>query len=559
MRRTMILCLLAALMAPVARAAERNPLDSEANPYAVPTFECLGLYWTVPGASGEAAVQYRADGKSDWQQGYPLWYDTRDRQFRGSLVGLAPGTEYEIRLSAGAQAATLQARTRSETLPVGRTTFLPHGVSDSTLVLRRSGTPEAWHLVTPSAGGKHLIDPEKSAEHNLVIEGSYIIVRGLELVGALNDAILIREGAHDIVIEDCRIADWGSGRLQLGSLPVDGENAIDCEEGVYGIVVQRNLIENPSYGSNDWSTGHPSGPHAVTFWNSMGGNVIRHNEIRSSEARGFNDAIGGGSNYSFEGSPNRDSDIYGNIISHVWDDAIESEGANMNVRIWGNYIHHTYTHIASAATSRGPLYIFRNVFGLARHLQDEPSGGVMLKMGEREPFKGGRRYVFHNTALQPAGAFRAFSTHPVTNTISRNNIFDCPGPLSGDRQPDPPADLDYDLFTGLSTGGPYERHGVSEKPAYLHSYGLEWYLAPTVHRIRWGRTHVEHNGQVEDFTDKVYLDRNPAIDAGRPCRASTRASRARVPTWERSSGAMIRCLSDEGPMARPGPRGNSTE
>ena len=46
------------------------------------------------------------------------------------------------------------------------------------------------------------------------------------------------------------------------------------------------------------------------------------------------DGIGGSSNYSFKGSPNRDSDIYGNLISNCWDDAIESEGANMNVRIW---------------------------------------------------------------------------------------------------------------------------------------------------------------------------------------------------------------------------------
>lgn len=66
-----------------------------------------------------------------------------------------------------------------------------------------------------------------------------------------------------------------------------------------------------------------------------------------------NDTFGGSSNFSFEGSPNRDSDIYGNLISHVWDDAIESEGANMNVRIWGNYTDHTFQHIAVACTGSG--------------------------------------------------------------------------------------------------------------------------------------------------------------------------------------------------------------
>jgi len=29
----------------------------------------------------------------------------------------------------------------------------------------------------------------------------------------------------------------------------------------------------------------------------------------------------------------------------------------MNVRIWSNYIHHTFTHVATAATPMGPLCI----------------------------------------------------------------------------------------------------------------------------------------------------------------------------------------------------------
>ena len=38
----------------------------------------------------------------------------------------------------------------------------------------------------------------------------------------------------------------------------------------------------------------------------------------------------------------------------------------MNVRIWSNYLHHTFVHIATASTSMGPLCIFRNVFGESR-------------------------------------------------------------------------------------------------------------------------------------------------------------------------------------------------
>ena len=72
--------------------------------------------------------------------------------------------------------------------------------------------------------------------------------------------------------------------------------------------------------------------------------MIRHNEIFSTDgSHYFNDGIGGSDNFSTTGFPNADSDIYGNEISHVWDDAIEAEGGNRNVRIWGNYMDRTGT------------------------------------------------------------------------------------------------------------------------------------------------------------------------------------------------------------------------
>ena len=143
------------------------------------------------------------------------------------------------------------------------------------------------------------------------------------------------------------------------------DSAIRADRNVGNLTIQRNLIHDPRGASNDWDTGHPAGPQAISLHNSSGGNVIRFNDIYSTEDHGYNDAIGGGSNFSNEGSPNRDSDIYGNTIANVWDDAIESEGANMNVRIWGNYITKTFQFVALASTSRGPVYVFRNVFGEA--------------------------------------------------------------------------------------------------------------------------------------------------------------------------------------------------
>lgn len=492
------------------------PLPEAERLYAVTTFESVGIYYRVDSERlGECGVSFRKSGDPQWKDSLPLWFDLRDKEYRGSIVGLASDTEYEILLSCGDRPRSLQARTRSEVFRTGRTTYLKPGVLSETIYIREPGQPDSWHVVMPESGSKTTVDVQNTADYNVVVEAPYVIVRGLELKNARIHGVLIKQQVHDVVIEDCRITHWGRGG---GSRSFGNEgnydSAIFAEEGTSRLVLQRNLIENPRGASNDWDTGHPAGPQAITLMNSKGGNIIRYNEIVSTEDHGFNDAIGGGSNFSFEGSPNRDSDIYGNLISNVWDDAIESEGANMNVRIWGNYIHHTFQHIAVAATSKGPIYIFRNVFGLSRRTHRDPLGGSMIKVGQRNEFGGGRRYVFHNTALQPKGAFRVFSSHVCPNTITRNNIFDCPGPLTGLRVPDIPSDFDYDVFTGLSMGLDQEEHGIRQKPAFERSQNLEFYLAPTVSTVKWGKVPVERGGKAIILTDPVVTIPNPAIDAG---------------------------------------------
>ena len=236
------------------------------------------------------------------------------------------------------------------------------------------------------------------------------------------------------------------------------DSGIFAENDAGHLVIQRNLIENPRSGSNDWETGHPSGPQAISLQDSRGGNIIRYNTIQSTDDHGFNDGIGGSSNFSFKGSPNRDSDIYGNIVSNCWDDAIESEGANMNVRIWSNYIHHTFVHIATASTSMGPLYIFRNVFGESRVSHQDPSGGMIIKTGmnyltingERVSTGLGYRFIFHNTALQPKGGLDVFSSHELHNAVTRNNIFYSRGRTYPEDRGAPANDFKNDLRAAIS-------------------------------------------------------------------------------------------------------------
>lgn len=485
-----------------------------AQPTAIPTFECIGLYYSTPD-TGQCTVQYRPSKTKTWKQALDLVYDSRNSEYRGSIVGLLPNPLYDIRLTHNNKELALTTQTLNDQFPIGKTTYVAS--QKTTIDITESGTEKAYHLFTPHPQTRTTLDVGNQADYNITIDADYVIIRGLELTNAARHSISIVRGRHHILIEDCHITFWGrvGGPITFGN-EGNSDSAIYANREAGHLVIQRNLIENPRGASNDWDTGHPAGPQAISLNNSLGNNIIRYNEIVTTDDHGFNDAIGGGSNYSFEGSPNRDSDIYGNIIAGVWDDAIESEGANMNVRIWGNHISRTYQHIATACTSKGPLYIFRNVFGSSRRTQKNPLGGAMVKTGQRDEFGGGRKFIFHNTALQPGGAFDVFSGHPDPNTVTRNNIFDCPGRLASKQPVEVDGDYDYDFYTGYDRGHAQEPHGLRGKMAYLTSPYMEYFPAPVTTTIQWGRITINQGGTERHITDPVTTVPNPIIDGGVP-------------------------------------------
>ena len=76
---------------------------AEGEAWVVPTFECLGVYYSRATDAGACQVWYRERGGSAWREGYPLVYDAREKQYRGALVGLTADTPYDIRVAAGGQ------------------------------------------------------------------------------------------------------------------------------------------------------------------------------------------------------------------------------------------------------------------------------------------------------------------------------------------------------------------------------------------------------------------------------------------------------------------------
>jgi len=504
-------------------------------PFAIPTFYCLGLYWSPPGGSPNRDVQvrYRRQGASEWKEALAMRYnpiaetDEDLADYRGSIVHLAPATAYEVQLTLAGTSTTarLTATTWDENFPVGETVRV--GDRDTPLAITESGTPTAYRVYD---GRGATIDVRHQHDYCIMVNASNVILRGLTLKGAgaatsapkrTIGAIQI-EGGHDIVIEGCDISDWGrlNPRTGFGN---DYDAAIySRSKTLERLIVQRCKLHHPTFDGSNWYEPkyptHTAGPQCITLVDNAGNHVIRYNECWSDMEHMYNDIIGGGSNGSFRGSPGPDSDIYGNLISHCWDDGLEVEGGSRNVRVWDNYITQCMMMIGNAPASIGPLYIWRNVVARSQW-QPGASGGNFLKMGfaDGEHWMTGHQYIFHNTLFRsdeylPTGGLGG--NRIVKHTVSRNNILHVRSPnnySASENKQNADNDFDYDLYNGRIPKG-QETHGIQGEPVYAPNAGYD----PTA---KTGRFQLAPNspgaaaGQpIPNFSDG-YVGRAPDIGA----------------------------------------------
>ncbi|MEP7107938.1 MAG: hypothetical protein ABI760_08145 [Ferruginibacter sp.] len=457
----------------------------------VPTFHNMSLYWKPSEGSStrEALVRYRVKGTVNWSQAQSLWFDDRtadsignnierSKEYRGSIVNLHSGTIYEIELFLEGvnRVAATTAATMNENFPIAKTVMLPAS-SDSTLVISEGGNASGYVLYTGPAGAT--IDVANTRMYTVDIRASYVIVKGLNIKGAQSKGIRIAPGLSDIVIDGNDISGWGRMASDGGALHDEmgiGSDNVDFSH-VKRIIIQNNKIHHPRYGSNSWkeyrtflATYHPIGTNAIGFYADDGQLIIRNNQIYSSTGQYFMDCIGGSENFAFNsGSPGPDSDIYDNKISNCWDDAIESEGMNQNVRVFNNFIDQCFVAHGVSATSVGPLYVYRNITNrLQRSHELSLNSGYWFKSQGKIAF-GGRVYVYHNTMLtiQNEGGISDVGA-TLSNTISRNNILRSAKNAVIDLKSDPQTSCDYDLVDGNITtiNQGHEKHAIFTVPQF---------------------------------------------------------------------------------------------
>ncbi len=479
---------------------------------AIPTFHCMGLYWSPTGGTENKSVlvKYRVLGTTQWYQGLAMRYNpiagtTKDlTDYRGSVVNLTPNTNYEfsLQLEGTSQQTTLTASTYSENFPIASTVNV--GNQSSTYTITNGGTASGYVVYD---GGGSTIDCNLNSQDGMVIDADYVIIRNFIIKNTKANGIEIAGRRHHIVIENCDISKWGSrdngsykdangvSHLNQTSDKNFGEPdqaAIYNYEswsgpGAYNFVIQRNKVHHPNYDTNSWdeihgdpSTSdngkHPNGPTTFYLQQSGGNNVIRYNEIWSDADHYFNDAIGARINQDLNGYPGPDTDIYGNYIANCFDDGIELEGGGRNVRVWNNYIENTYEGIANAPVRIGPLYMWKNVIGKSTLY------GVKMGTAGSVSLMTGQQYFFNNTFLQPnntgSGGLGTSGSNArdIKHFMSRNNILHTRTGRTwviSNKSSNEDNTFDYDLTSAGYPAG-HEVNGVNGIPTYTSQFGFDF-------------------------------------------------------------------------------------
>src|SRR5690606_27361154 len=137
-------------------------------------------------------IRYKEAKEEAWKEGLDLVYDARQGEYSGSIIGLDSNEEYLVELTNNSTNSQLKFKTRNDVFPIGKTTLLPAGETDQTIVITESGTPEAYHLVTVPESSRSVLNLKNVYDSGIEIDADYVIIRGVEIRNARRDGIRIK-------------------------------------------------------------------------------------------------------------------------------------------------------------------------------------------------------------------------------------------------------------------------------------------------------------------------------------------------------------------------------
>ncbi|MCP4366709.1 MAG: hypothetical protein GY797_01135 [Deltaproteobacteria bacterium] len=400
-----------------------------------PTFSCIGIRSTFSGDENQnisALLEYRKVGESNWKKGAKLYIDRLDsileytnpttnpyvNQARASILGLDRNSEYEVRITytdpdgvSGTNPISGTVTTWSHDQPISSGNTYYVATTGSNGYDGSEGTP--WETL------QYAVDNIAPGDTILIKSGNYIGFT-TNVSGFVNNYITIKSydlGNPAIIASQTILkSDYvhiknlkfqGGLRISSAQFNIIEDNEISIiglqirSGNVTGTLIQNNYIHDTSE-NNDIQLAT-----CIYIRESVYGSVV----IRNNTIRNGYDGIGGERNVTiiagFE-----DSDIYNNDISFCLDDGIESEGGNINNRIWDNKLKNiTRNALATNPVIVGPVYVFRNV------AYNSDSG---LKIGKGT----GKGYYYHNVFYNnTSDAIHDTDSPAAENLEFKNNVF----------------------------------------------------------------------------------------------------------------------------------------
>ncbi|MGE0387679.1 MAG: hypothetical protein AB7Q97_23385 [Gammaproteobacteria bacterium] len=405
------------------------------------TPSAVAVRWPVHGdANGNAsiAVQWRAAGEGAWRAGWPLFRTHPSKVspenrvadgvlFAGSVVDLAPGTDYELRLAladpdGGDTERTLRVRTAAEpALPAGLRNrwVVPYGTGSGAGTQADPFRGLAAALARAEPGDRLLLAPGEYDAGGTVIgrsgrTGHPIVIAGPAAGAAVLDGggkpvLLDASGREHIWIERLTLrnadtllrADKASHLVVRRNRFEFTTNGMIAAGAVYTESTGIHVIDNVFEGPATWPRSRGNEP-VVAVGVTGAGHVVAWNRFHATA-----DAIHNG-----EFGRISASDYHNNDIELATDDGIEADYADTNVRVFRNRIVNAFAGISGQPVHGGPVYVYRNFivntqyspFKLHNHVS-----GMLL---------------FHNTSLKSRIAFVIDpAKESVNDVVTRNNLF----------------------------------------------------------------------------------------------------------------------------------------
>lgn len=396
-----------------------------------PTLMALGVQLLISGDAdrdASVAMRHRVAGTSAWSDDLPLLRVRPDHvdgrlapeQFAGSALDLRPATTYEIELHATDpdgpvdEIVTLLATTRPvpadpahpRAVPVANATALvaalaaaqpgdvitlADGVYAGPFVLNASGTATDPIVVRGASRDGTVLDGGGCDCNVLEAYGSFVHVERLTLRNATRALRFQGVAAESNVLRRVRTQNT---RLGVGS-----------QSGQRDFYVCDNLLE----GRLVWPQVYfdDGGAHADDDGIAVqgDGHVVCHNQIR-----GFGDAM------KTRAVGARAVDFYGNEVLSAYDNGLELDAGEGNLRSLRNRFTNTFVPLSFQPVYGGPAYVLRNVAVNVAHeqLKFHGLGGASGPSGV---------LVYHNTFVSPATALLLETSAASHDFAIVNNLF----------------------------------------------------------------------------------------------------------------------------------------